>query len=101
MYELVLHRTSLLAFAGLALVEVTEEALARGSGRSWLVAGIGFGLGLLLQVTLGLLLLSAAAVVVSRERTRALRPLVALAAGVGLCLAPGGPRYVTPGVVPL
>jgi 4-amino-4-deoxy-L-arabinose transferase-like glycosyltransferase len=101
LYELVLIRTTLLAFTGLALVELTEVALERRSVVRWLAVGLAFGFALLLQASFLLLLVCALAVLLRREWPRFLAPAGAFVAGVGLALLPAVARNVAVDVPPL
>src|SRR3989442_1263607 len=51
LYEMVLTRESLLAFAGMALVFLIERAMVRPAWRSWLAVGAAFGLAVLPKTT--------------------------------------------------
>ena len=103
-YEMVLLRSSLVTFLGLLLVFVTALAFERNTWAWWLLTGVVFGLALLLKTTIGPVGLGIAALLVYRDRRQlnlVLRPLLAMAAGVAICLAPAVARNVQVSVSPL
>ena len=99
-YEMVLLRSALITFAGLALVFLTDAAVDRGAWRWWLLAGIAIGLALLAKTTFALFGLGALCLVACRHRGRP-KALVkcgaAMAAGVAICLTPAVGRNVVVG----
>lgn len=103
-YELTLLREPLIAFAGIGLVLLVDQARRWPSAGRWFVAGLGLGLALLLKTTFALfgMLVGATLVLTEWRRPRLLaRALATLAAGAALVLAPAVARNVAVGVPPL
>ena len=105
LYEMVLTRESLLAFAGMALVFLIERAMVRPAWRSWLAVGAAFGLAVLLKTTFLLFFLGVLAWMAwaawrtgGRPAGRALaRNATALVLGAVLLVSPAIARNVAVG----
>jgi hypothetical protein len=97
-YELVLLRTTLITLTGLLLVYAADRTLERNTWRPWLLCGLVLGLALLLNTTFAVFGLGLGCWLVYR---RATVPILALAAGTALCIAPVTARNLTVGVPPL
>jgi len=102
-YELLLLRDSLIVFAGLWLVWITDFAVVRQRPIWFAVLGLSLGLAMLLKSTFLLfaILVGVAIVWQYRDRRRDLARVVApLAAGLAAALGPVAVRNVALGVSP-
>jgi 4-amino-4-deoxy-L-arabinose transferase-like glycosyltransferase len=103
-YDMVLLRTTPIAFMGLVLVYSTILALSRSGWRWWLVTGMAFGIALLLKTTFVFVWIGVLGLVVYLHRRMPrtlLRYGVALVGGTLLCLLPAVARNIQVGVSPL
>lgn len=103
-YEMVLLRTTLITFSGLALVWIMLWAESAVSARRWLATGLAFGVAILVKSVFLLPLLGLLGVMAHRHwrrRTSMLWPGAALVLGVLLGLAPLVARNLSVGAPPL
>lgn len=103
-YELLLLRESVIVFASLLLVWLTDRACTRGRPTWFGLLGFSTGLAVMLKTTFALLALAAAVVVIAHHRSRLrklLAPACAAVLGLAIALAPLAARNLVLGVSPL
>jgi 4-amino-4-deoxy-L-arabinose transferase-like glycosyltransferase len=104
MHELTLLRDSLIVFAGLLTVYLTDQAVDRGRWQWWLLTGMALGMGLMLKGIFNLYALALLVILVAacwrRWKFMAISA-VSVAAGVLLLLSPMIARNLVVGVPPL
>ncbi len=103
-YEMVLLRTTPITFSGILLVYVVSRAIDKRTWPWWLFVGVVFGLSFVLKTTVAIFGLGLLCLLAYQERRapKALcHPLLAMAIGVAVCLAPAVGRNVYVGAPPL
>ncbi len=103
-YEMLLHRTTLITFMGLLIVDQADLALARENRLRWLVFGGCCGLAITIKSTFLLFVIGIVAVLIA-GRWRHPRALITtvgcITAGITLALSPVIARNIMVGVSPL
>ena len=99
-YEMVLLRSTLVTFMGLALVELADRARQSGKLSAWFGVGVACGLGLLLKTTFVLFFGTVVLLLLWKHRsalTQCLRPLAAVTAAALLTVSPAFARNLAVG----